>query len=63
VGEQVEVAVLPPCDLCGDGTPASYDTKTTVAGQAWAYLCQAHYEAHGVGRLGTGYGQRLVVKQ
>jgi hypothetical protein len=44
------------CDVCGD--LARYDART-VQGQ-WANLCQAHFVALTLGRLGTGYGQRLV---
>jgi len=59
-GQSVKVAELPPCDLCGDGTPAQYDSRTVHG--PWGYLCAAHWRSEGPGRLGTGYGQRLVVE-
>ncbi len=42
------------CDLCGE--LALYDAKTTAG--PWGYLCEAHYQEHGIG-LGLGRGQRL----
>lgn len=45
------------CDLCGE--TALYDARTHFG--SWAYLCQLHFEDVTDGRLGTGYGQRLVV--
>jgi len=61
MSEQVTVAQLPPCDICRGATvPAVYDGRTVHG--PWAYMCEAHWAEHGVGRLGTGYGQRLVVK-
>ena len=57
-GESVEVASLPNCDLCGQ--QAQYDAKTTMG--PWANLCELCFAEYGPGRLGTGYGQRLVVK-
>lgn len=59
MAESVEVASLPQCNFCGD--EARYDAKTTIG--PWAYLCQQCWESHGVGRLGTGFGQRLVLSQ
>lgn len=59
MGEQVEVASLPPCDLCANGTLATYDAKTLMG--PWANMCQYHFDARGIG-LGTGKGQRLVVR-
>jgi hypothetical protein len=68
------VAVLPACDFCAadeaknetDGTlslqpseEAMYDGMTDLG--PWAFMCQSHYELHGVG-LGTGRGQRLILK-
>jgi hypothetical protein len=54
---EVEVEVLPRCELCTE--PAHYDAATKIG--PWAYLCEEHYSVHGVG-LGTGKGQRLVVR-
>lgn len=59
---QVTVSVIPDCDLCKasgqDPHPAIVDGKTTVG--PWAFMCQAHFDAFGVG-LGTGRGQRLTL--
>jgi hypothetical protein len=48
---------LPVCDICQTST-AVYDAKTTQG--PWAYMCEPCWNAYGVGRLGTGYGQKLV---
>lgn len=60
---QVTVASLPECDLCkSEGKPpeqASYDGKTVFG--PWAFMCESHWLLVGVGQLGTGYGQKLVV--
>lgn len=53
------VSAIPPCDLCKDGTPARYDGKTVFG--PWANLCVDHFLAYGIG-LGTGLGQRLILK-
>jgi len=60
VSDTATVAKLPPCDMCRDGTLAEYDTKTRFG--PWANLCADHWRLDGVGRLGTGYGQRLVLR-
>lgn len=59
VSEQVTVARLPNCDMCGPGVPAEFDAKTERG--PWANMCFKHYKVHGIG-LGTGKGQRLVLK-
>lgn len=59
-GEYVEVSSLPLCDVC-ERLPAFYDTKTVHG--PWGYLCKVCYQIHGVGRLGVGYGQRLILKE
>lgn len=49
------------CDLCksqGLQVQAVYDGKTIHG--PWAYMCEEHFGALGVG-LGTGRGQRLIV--
>ena len=66
-GEAVAISVQPPCDMCvyvervprEKANRALYDAKT-VAGP-WANMCQEHMTEHGPGRLGVGYGQRLVI--
>jgi hypothetical protein len=58
--EYCEVNSLPLCDIC-ERLPASYDTKTLYG--PWGYLCQVCYPIHGAGRLGEGYGKKLVLKE
>jgi hypothetical protein len=58
------VASLPECDLHKyvdnvRGVPAKYD-KRTRTGQ-WGYVCEEHFQSDTDGRLGTGYGQELIV--
>jgi len=60
VSEQVTVRVLPACNICTDGTPAAYDAKT--AWGPWANLCELHWRMFTDQRLGTGYGQRLILE-
>lgn len=61
MSEQVEVAELPQCDICGNET-AKYDGR--IAGRSsWAYMCEVCWACYGNGRLGTGYGQRLVLRK
>jgi hypothetical protein len=66
MGETAYVDKYPPCDfvdLMHNSKPvdAHYDSRTIFGG--WAYMCDRCYTAYGVGRLGTGYGQRLIVKK
>lgn len=52
----------PYCDVCalmGKRIPASVDGRTRW-GSSWAYMCEPHFEIHGVG-LGLGRGQRLWI--
>lgn len=58
---EVEVSVLPPCDVClgyGKYKAALYDGKTSFG--PWANMCQEHFDDWGLG-LGTGVGQRFVL--
>lgn len=55
---EVNVPVLPLCDICGE--EAHYDAKTKLG--YWAYLCEDCYKVLGVG-LGLGRGQRLIVAE
>jgi hypothetical protein len=59
----VEVAVIPPCDLCklkkGRNIPATVDGATVFG--MWGYLCNDCYHLYGVG-IGVGQGQLLVLK-
>ena len=59
MSSEVLVYKLPACDVCGD--PAVYDAKTKSG--PWANLCEKDFKVHGLGKLGTGYGQRLVLKE
>jgi hypothetical protein len=61
MGSEVRVARLPECDLCprDHKQPAAYHSRTVFG--SWAYLCEAHYVEFGVGQLGTGFGQRLIL--
>ncbi len=59
MGSSVEVLTLPECDFCAE--PAAYDGRMRVG--PWAYMCERHWEIHGVGQLGTGHGQRLILKE
>lgn len=59
-----DVAYIPEavaCDICnmqGEEVKAEYD-GATIHGP-WAYMCEMHFQALGVG-LGTGKGQKLIV--
>jgi hypothetical protein len=55
------VTKLPKCNYPHPEGPvdALYDAKTDEG--PWAYLCENHFQHNSVGRLGTGYGQRLIV--
>lgn len=60
---EVTVDKLPLCDFCKDAgvdTDAAYDGRTNVG--PWAWMCEMHYATYGVG-LGTGSGQRLVLRK
>lgn len=48
---------IPMCDVCRK-TDAAYDGATKFG--PWAYMCESCWQDNGVGKLGTGYGQRLV---
>ena len=58
----VEVVISKPrtCDMAGCEKKAEYDAKTIYG--PWGNLCQDHFDAIGIG-LGTGKGQRLIVKE
>lgn len=70
-----KVHKLPHCDLCKAQSQALakagiaiefrvqrafYDGKTLLG--PWAYMCQSHFDSHGVG-LGLGRGQILMPKK
>jgi hypothetical protein len=54
---EVKIAYAPACDLCG--AEAAYDAKSKAG--PWGYMCESCWRVHSVGKLGTGYGQRLIV--
>ena len=56
---EVIVTKLPNCDLCQN--TASYDAKTKMG--PWAYLCEQCFSFYGPARLGTGLGQKLILKE
>jgi hypothetical protein len=60
MSDSVTVVRLPDCDLCGD--KAAYDSRLKNE-TSWAYLCEDDYARFGLGVLGTGLGQRLVLKE
>ena len=52
------------CDLCWSGgiiKAAVVDGKLEGS-PVWAFMCAYHWGSKGVGRLGLGLGQRLVVR-
>ena len=64
MGTETTVAQLPECDIHKHvkgkaGVPAEYDGKTNHG--PWANMCAECFRTHGVG-LGTGLGQKLVVR-
>ena len=57
---RVVVREIPGCDFCG--APAEFDAEATDQPERpWAFMCGSCFAAHGPGRLGAGYGQRLVL--
>jgi hypothetical protein len=60
VSKSVKVRHPVKCDYCKDGTAAVYDARTRPG--TWAFMCEEHFITHGIG-LGTGLGQRLIVKK
>jgi hypothetical protein len=53
-----EVASLPACDFCGE--QAAFDGQMR-GHSAWAFFCECCWPVQGVGTVGLGKGQRLVV--
>ncbi len=66
MGKKVTVRKLPSCDFCdmnGEQVPAEYDFPTR-ADSRWANGCEEHWKMHRrYPDLGTGKGQKLVVKE
>lgn len=54
--EIIEVASIPDCNFCQDGTPGPYDFATRMG--PWANGCKEHWEQfRAAPTLGTGKGQ------
>lgn len=52
------VSHRPMCDFdCG--RESRFDGATKMG--PWAYMCVECWLTHGIGRLGTGYGQKLAL--
>lgn len=61
---EATVASLPMCDIHkyeknDPGVVAAYDARTPRG--PWAYMCEDCFPTYSMGKLGTGYGQRLVL--
>lgn len=56
---EVQVSHLPKCDICGE--TAHFDAKSKDG--RWGYFCHMHFNTHTWGKLGVGFGQKLVLKQ
>jgi hypothetical protein len=61
MADTAEITQYPDCDFCG--VIAHYDAMVPLYGGSWAYLCDEHFFQLGPGRLGTGYGQKLVLSE
>ena len=65
MSDAVKVAVVPGCDFCD--AKAAYDARLMgVSGGpsgSWANVCEYHFDRYTTQRLGTGYGQRLVLAE
>lgn len=59
-GTTVEVEHIGQCQVCTT-QKAEYDTKTVWG--SWAYCCRNCFTTYGVGGLGIGRGQKLVLKK
>ena len=64
-GQFAIVSELPDCDFSDDYQsckPAKFDSVCNINMRSWAYMCPAHYREYGIGQLGTGFGQKLLVE-
>ena len=63
---EVKVDKIPNCDVHLDfmktAVPAVYDARLPGLGGCWGYVCQECFDKHGPGQLGTGHGQKLVLR-
>lgn len=48
------------CNFCGDDVQQHKDffDGRTIHGRSWALMCDSCFTIHGIGVLGTGYGQK-----
>ena len=61
MSEQVEMDEIPMCDLC-EVARALVDGR--MAGRStWAYMCDDCWQLYGCGKLGTGFGQKLIERK
>jgi hypothetical protein len=60
VSSEVLMSKIPVCEFCDD--VAAYACRCPKFRNSWANVCERHFEIHGPGRLGTGDGQRLVLR-
>ena len=61
-GQFAIVSELPKCDFSDTCKPAKFDSVCNINMRSWANMCPAHYREYGIGRLGVGYGQKLLVE-
>lgn len=59
MSSQVTVSYLPTCNFCTN--LSGYDARTVFG--PWANLCEEHFLTMSEGRLGTGYGQKLILEE
>lgn len=63
---KVTVSTLPNCDfphgVIHGSVPAKYDCRIPGLSNAWANVCQHHFEFWGC-ELGLGKGQELIKKE
>lgn len=59
MGTEIKVNALPKCQFCDSN--AEYDGKMRRG--SWAFMCKFHWDLHGVAKLGTGYGQKLIKRE
>lgn len=55
------MVTIPPCDLCGNGTPATHDASLPRYNGSWANVCAMHFQLEGC-TTGVGLGQRFVLR-
>lgn len=59
-GEWVEVAERPSCNACVNTVQEAFFDARAHSGH-WGYFCPTHFRTLGC-KLGTGFGQRLVLE-